>query len=317
MLKKPKSLQYSPFTFWLISHGRALKNSIKALREKPIAFFITAITLAVIITLPVTLYALLANFQQMTQQINSKPGISLYLKNHVTPAKIDSLIKEIQKYPQVSVVNYISPQQGLEDFKQYSEFSGVIPLLEHNPLPGVINITFSSLSLKKKAMDSLLNTLKQSPLVDQVSADITWIQRLQYSLSIAKRITLTLTLLLAVAMILVISNTVRLTAQAHHQETGILSLIGAARDYIRRPFLYHGLIYGCCGGLIAWILSHIILLWLTPPLLRLMESYGQTMPLASGHGLRGLLILGAAIFLSITGSWLATRSLSMKKRPIA
>lgn len=314
MAKKPSGLQYHPLIFRILSHGLALQNSIKALKQKPIAFIITIITLAVIITLPSTLYGLLQNVQQLTGQLYHKPTISVYLQPQVKTADIDALIKKIQHYPSVGSARYISPQEGLKDFEKYSQFADVISLLPDNPLPGVINVTLASLDIDKKPVNHWITSLKKSKLVDQVSVDITWIQRLQYSLSMAQRATLTLTILLAAAMILVTSNTVHLTAQTHHQETEILQLIGATHDYIRRPFLYHGLIYGCCAGIAAWLLTHLILLWLIPPLAKLMQSYQTTQAISLMTPHHGLLIVATAITLSITGSWLATRHVTGEKR---
>lgn len=307
--KKPKSLQYKPPAFWIIAHWHALKNSIKSLREKPLAFVITAATIAVTVALPVILYALLHSIQSLTGQWDTKPTIAVYLKKYIHSNQVDDIISQIKKYPLVSEINYISPEEGLKAFNQSTQFGSITSLLEDNPLPGVINVTFLKIDLKQQPIKPLIDSLKKLPLVDYVSADTQWIQRLQYVFTTIKRIIFALSILLAGAMILVISNAVRLTAQTHREETQILTLIGATRAYIRRPFLYHGLIYGCCGGLIAWALSDITLVWVTPPLLKLIETYGEnhfsTQIAFSG----GIFVVAISTLLSIMGCWFATRRL--------
>ncbi len=302
-----KSLYYSRLSFFFISHGRALRDSIVALRQKPLAFLITTIALAIIIALPVVLYSLLHIFQRITSQWDSKPSVSLYLKEGASATQVQRLIAQARKYPAVAQVTYISPEQGLKDLNHYIEFSSVTSLLKDNPLPAVINLRFSNAHLKQQSINELLKTFQHAPLVDQVSADMAWIQRLQYILITAKRIILTLSILLASAMILVVSNTVRLTAQAHHRETQILRLLGASRYDIQRPFLYHGLVYGGCGALLAWMLSGLTLLWITPPLFKLVASHGQSNTLSATDWSSGLFIIVAAVLLSVVGSWLATR----------
>lgn len=306
---KPKSLQHKPPAFWIIAHWHALKNSIKSLKEKPLAFTITAATIAVTVALPVILYALLHSIQNLTGQWDTKPTIAVYLKKQTGSNQIDGIISQIKKYPLVAEVNYISPEEGLEAFNQSTQFDSITSLLEDNPLPGVINVTFLKVDLKQQPIKPLIDSLKKLPLVDHVSADTQWIQRLQYVFTTIKRIIFALSVLLAGAMVLVISNTVRLTAQAHREETQILTLIGATRAYIRRPFLYHGLVYGCCGGLIAWVLSDITLLWVTPPLLKLVETYGE-IDFSTHIALSGVIfIVAIATLLSTLGSWIATRRL--------
>ena len=48
-----------------------------------------------------------------------------------------------------------------------------------------------------------------------------------------------------------VGNTIRLALEHHKDEIEVLNLIGATTAFIRRPFLYRGVLYGGLGGVIA------------------------------------------------------------------
>ncbi len=54
-----------------------------------------------------------------------------------------------------------------------------------------------------------------------------------------------------VAAILLIGNTIRLSAYSRRRETGIMRLVGASNFYIQLPFLLEGAVSGLIGGLFA------------------------------------------------------------------
>lgn len=300
-----KDTRYPPWLFWLRSHWLALKESLKKITQKPLSFFLTITVIGITLALPAILYVILNNFQNITNNWNNKPTISIYLPTTITAENTQQLIQQLKEQPNVTAVNYISPEEGLNDFKKFSEFSDVLPLIKTNPLPPVISVTFAHFDPNAMSSQKLLHYLNHSSLVDQVSIDTEWVQKMEYSLSIAKRVILTLALLLCVGVILIMSNTIRLITQAHQHEIAILKFVGATPSYIRRPFLYHGCCFGVLGGLLAWLLVIMVTAFIAPPLLKLVESYHETISLYGSSFIIGGSILIASALLSLTGAWLA------------
>nr|BFE86814.1 hypothetical protein GCM10020093_094150 [Planobispora longispora] len=59
---------------------------------------------------------------------------------------------------------------------------------------------------------------------------------------------------LVLAVILLIGNTVRLSAYNRRRETGIMRLVGASNLYIQLPFVMEGVIAGLLGGVVSAVL---------------------------------------------------------------
>ena len=87
----------------------------------------------------------------------------------------------------------------------------------------------------------------------------------------------------------------------------MLSLVGAGPGFIRLPFLYSGFWYGLLGALFALLLLEISLSYLSGPLSRLMDSYGNSFELSGLSIPQVFLMLGSGGMLGLLGAWVAVQ----------
>ncbi len=111
--------------------------------------------------------------------------------------------------------------------------------------------------------------------------------------------------LLGAAVLLVVGNTLRLGIENRRREIEIAKLFGATDAFIRRPFLYSGLLYGLLGGLIALVLVWVSVLVLEQPIARLTDLYAGDYRLRGLGLLPGLMLPLAGGLLGLLGSWLS------------
>ena len=76
-------------------------------------------------------------------------------------------------------------------------------------------------------------------------------------------------LILVVAAVLLVSNTIRLSAFNRRRETGIMRLVGASNLYIQMPFLLEGVI----AGLLGWVVAAALLVGVKSLLLNNLQQY--------------------------------------------
>jgi cell division transport system permease protein len=70
-------------------------------------------------------------------------------------------------------------------------------------------------------------------------------------------------IILIIAAILLVANTIRLSAFNRRRETSIMRLVGASNFYVQLPFLVEGMIAGLFGWLVATgLLIAVKSLWL-------------------------------------------------------
>lgn len=287
---------------WLLRHLQVMVGSLGQLARAPFASVLTLIVIGITLALPATLYVMVDNLQRLSAGLETGGQISLYLKYELSEAAAQKLAHEIQAMPNVTRVRYISRAAALAEFKQHSGFGSALDALDGNPLPAVLVVRPDS-SASPAAIEALRADLTHRRGVDSAELDLAWVQRLQALLALAERAVWLLTGLLATAVLLIIGNTIRLAVANRQTEIEIIQLVGGTPAFIRRPFLYVGLYQGLLGGLTAWLLVELGLLFLSGPVQELTNLY------ASSFALTGLGIeAGSALALAGgTLGWLGSR----------
>src|SRR5690606_10167220 len=230
----------------------------------PLNTLLTIAVLGVALALPTAFLLLLSNLQGVTAGWRTDARLSIYLEPGTSPERYPALLARFEQDPQVAAVSLITPEQGLEEFRQLAGMEDALALLDANPLPAVI-LVWPAAGLEPQAYEALAARAQQLPGVEQVQLDREWIQRLAIMVELAQRVTLVIAVMLGVAVVLIVGNTIRLGIENRREEVTIVKLLGGTDAFIRRPFLYEGCWYGLGGGLLALLMVSVALLLLRGP----------------------------------------------------
>jgi cell division transport system permease protein len=212
----------------------------------------------------------------------------------------------LRRRPEVASARLITRARALEEFRELSGFADVMDAFaDDNPLPVVIVVEPSVDAGDTAAMERLLARLGELAAVDFAQFDLAWLKRLYAILRIVERGVLVLAALLAAGVLLVVGNTMRLGVENRRQEIEIAKLFGATDAFIRRPFLYSGLLYGAIGAVIAWLLVWGGFQLLGEPVARLTALYSGDYRLRGLEPWASAVLLGAGALLGLLGSWLS------------
>ncbi|WP_444902453.1 permease-like cell division protein FtsX [Microbulbifer sp. SSSA007] len=289
---------------WLGHHREVALESLRRFFATPMASIMTALVIAIALALPAALQLGLANFQRAVAGWDGQPQISVFLHKGARDAAVESFAAKLRSDPAVAEVTYISPEEALAEFEQASGLGDVLAGLDANPLPAVLLLRPRDTQDNDK-LQILVANLQQQALTDSVVLDLAWVQRLTQLTELGQRLSAGLAVLLALGVILVVVNTIRLHIESRREEILVAKLVGGTNAFVRRPFLYSGLCYGFCGGLLAWLLLLGGVLLLSGPIAGLSSSYGSNYALA-GPGFSYFLGLTAgAVLLGLLGAWLA------------
>jgi cell division transport system permease protein len=290
---------------YLIHHLRVFIGSLGYLTRQPMATLMTSAVIAIALALPTGLYVSLKNVGGMSEGWDDSTQISLFLHTSVSMKKAEKLAKRLQQHKEIEHIEVISKKQGLEQLKKHSGFGDALKLLENNPLPIVLTIQPIVDPKNPEKISQLLQELKKDKLVELAQLDMQWVKRLYALLEIAQRGVWLIGSLLGLAVLLITGNTIRLDIQNRRAEIEVAKLIGASNAFIRRPFLYTGIWYGLCGGLLAWLLIILSLHLLEGPVQKLAVLYHSTFTLSGLNISNVAMLIGISCLLGLCGSWLA------------
>ena len=285
-------------------HRQVALDSLRRLLQKPLTSLMTSLVIAIALALPAGLYVALNNIDVVGEGWEGAARISLFLKENISEEDADSLRRSLQGRDDVRAAVYISPSEGLKQFREQSGFGDVLDQLDRNPLPGVIVITPQETDSSAASVSALHQSLAELKQVDQAKLDMAWLQRLYQITELGRRMTLGLAAMLAMGVLLIIGNTIKLAIEGRREEILVVKLVGGTNSFVRRPFLYTGFWYGLGGGLLAWLLLQVGLAWLRGPVSSLADLYHSDFSLIGLGFFDTLALWLLASGLGLLGAWL-------------
>ncbi len=289
---------------WKKHHVKDFFFSLNKLLSNPLSTLMTVSVIGIALALPMTLYLVLVNAQDISDAWDGEAKISVFMVEHSSHKDLTNLANKLKKYNNISSLTTVTPEQAMEEFKTLSGFGDALDALDENPLPPVVIVTPKA-NLSTGQINQLANKLQQLDSVDLAQIDLQWVKRLFAMLSLIERAILIMACLLASAVLLVIGNTIRLDIQNRKEEIIIIKLIGGTDAFIRRPFLYGGIWLGILGGLFAWVCVTVAIFLLASPVETLAKLYNSEIVIQSINFPQLILLILGSAFLGWFGSLLS------------
>lgn len=225
-------------------------------------------TIALVVTVAIAM-ALLGTgvlLQKQVSQSNSywsdKVEVSVYLCNRTSanPAcnKTDAtqqqkteIQADLQKLPQVQRVYFENKEQAFQRAKQrFQTTPGFANTIQLGDIPDSFRVKLKD----PKTYNAVVAQMNGRQGVDQVVNERAILEQFFKVLGSLQWAALFIAAIQVIAAVLLVANTIRLSAFNRRRETGIMRLVGASNMYIQLPFVLEGAIAGLIGGVFAAVL---------------------------------------------------------------
>jgi cell division transport system permease protein len=169
----------------------------------------------------------------------------------------------------------------------------------------VLHVHPTSEAASAASLQALQRYFAAWPEVDLVQMDAQWVMRFNAILDVLRRLLLIAAAILGAGVIAVIGNTIRLEILNRRGEIEVIKIVGGSNGFVRRPFLYEGILYGLGGALLAWGIAASAVAVLAESVATLARSYGSRFSLAGPSAPDLEILIAGGIFLGWLGAWLA------------
>jgi len=285
---------------WLRQHREAFARALGKLLAQRSASLLNALAIGVALSLPAGGYVLLANLQGAAQRFTVEPQLSVFLRQEARRADLEPRLKADARIAQA---RFVSRDEALRELRQAEGLAEVVTALDRNPLPDAFVLRAREPGAAE--LEALAADLRALPGVARVQVDSAWAQRLGALARIGKLALAFLAALLAVGLIAVTFNTIRLQILTLREEIEVSRLLGATDAFVRRPFLYLGVLQGLAGGLIGLAVLWAGVATLNRPVRDLAQTYGSDFQLALLAWPETAVLLAIAALLGWLGAMLS------------
>ncbi|MDM3321969.1 permease-like cell division protein FtsX [Citrobacter sp. Cb080] len=284
----------------------AFQGALQDLKSKPLATFLTVMVIAISLTLPSVCYMVYKNVDHAASQYYPSPQITVYLQKTLDDDAAARVVGQLQAEQGVEKVNYLSRDDALGEFRNWSGFGGALDMLEENPLPAVA-VVIPKLDFQgTESLNTLRDRIAQINGIDEVRMDDSWFARLAALTGLVGRVSAMIGVLMVAAVFLVIGNSVRLSIFARRDTINVQKLIGATDGFILRPFLYGGALLGFSGAFLSLILSEILVMRLSSAVTEVAQVFGTKFDISGLSFDECLLLLLVCSMIGWVAAWLAT-----------
>ncbi|MBE5251855.1 permease-like cell division protein FtsX [Mixta mediterraneensis] len=291
---------------WQEQWRYALRGTLSDMWRQPLATLLTVMVIAISLTLPSVCYMVWKNVNQAATQWYPAPQLTVYFSKTLDDSAAENVVAQLKQLDGVDNVNYLTREEALNEFRNWSGFGGAMDMLEQNPLPAVAIITPKLNFQNSDTMQNLRDSMSKVQGIDEVRMDDSWFARLAALTGLVGQIASMIGILMIIAVFLVIGNSVRLSIFARRDTINVQKLIGATDGFILRPFLYGGALLGFSGAVLSLILSEVLVLRLQTVVAHVAAVFGTTFSLKGFSWDEALLLLLIATIIGWIAAWLAT-----------
>ncbi|OZI14320.1 cell division protein FtsX [Sodalis-like symbiont of Philaenus spumarius] len=290
---------------WKQQWRYAWLDTLADMWRQPMATLLTVMVIAISLTLPSLCYLVWKNVSQTAEQWYLTPQLTVYLDKVLDDDTALKVIDVLKQEDGVAKVNYLSREEVMSEFRNWSGFGGAMVLGE-NPLPAVVIITPKVNFQSADTLKTLRDRVAATRGVDEVRMDDSWFAHLAALTGLVGKLSAMIGILMVIAVFLVIGNSIRLSIFSRRDTINVMKLIGATDGFILRPFLNGGALLGMAGAVLSLILSGTLVWQLESVVANVAAVFGTTFVLYGLSWDEAIILLLISAMIGWLAAWLAT-----------
>lgn len=295
---------------YFVSHYQMLLKALQRSHASMLSTLMMFLVIGVTLILPSISFLVVQNLKSISETIQHESQISIFLKKDISIDAKNKIEKDLKSRIDINNYHYVKKEEAWPKLQKSMGFNESNNGLSENPLPDAFFVSPNTVNPNQIVI--LKSSLDRLEGVDQVVVDTGWVKKLNSVLHLANKAIFLASILLASMLTVVIGNTIRLQMTSHHEEIELSKLIGATNQFIRRPFLYSGFIYGLGGGLTAALSLKLIVIFLNQTVVEVEALYGAQFIIVDLTLVQYLSIVGSSILIAVAASFISINQ-SIKK----
>ena len=230
--------------------------NIKSNRQ---TFFVSIATITIAWSIFGLFLLIFVNLNSFLATWNEQVQLVVYVEDDIREKKSEALEIIFQQNPSLESFSFVSREEAWKEFKErFSDTSEVIQGLDFNPLPGSYHLSFKEVPDRLGKIREFATLLKQQAGVESVDYGESWIGGLEKFMIFIRIFLVAIGGLLCLGLILIISNTIKLSYYSRREEIELMQMIGATHRAIKTPFFLEGMLEGFFGALLALAFMKVI-----------------------------------------------------------
>jgi cell division transport system permease protein len=233
-----------------------LKTTWHHIRRSPFQSLIATIAM-VLSFFFISIFAIInSGLSSVLNYFETKPEITLFLKDGLDKTTVENLQKELSNYPSIKEITFISKEKALSIYKEQNKDNPLLTeMVTASILPASFEITVSNPQILEEIYQ---NYSTKTNLIDEIIYQKDIINSLLDWTGATRKIGIVVILIIASISFLTIITIIGMKVTNRKDEIKTSRLLGASNFYVKKPFLLEGMIYGLVGSILGFLFSFLI-----------------------------------------------------------
>jgi cell division transport system permease protein len=214
------------------------------------AYFISTLSITLVLFLIGLLGLMIVNVQYLNQYIRENIGLTLVLDEEVREVELLQLQKILSARPEVKSATYVNSETAAFLLKEELG-EDFLSFLGYNPINATIDVKLYSDYTHNDSLAGLETLFLELNHVNEVFYQRNLVSLINENSQKLGFILLSLAGIMLLIFIALINNTIRLSIYSKRFIINTMQLVGATRSFIRRPFVARSVLYGLTGAFLA------------------------------------------------------------------
>src|SRR4051812_46101609 len=272
--------------------------SASAKKTKTI-YISTVFGIAMVLSMIGLLGLILVEANNLSRYVKENIVLNIFVDDAAHETDVMQLQKQLDGNPMVKQTQYVGKELAARNL-QKDLGEDFVKFLGYNPLSQSLDVYLKADYANNKDIEKFKAELLKNPLVKEVKYQQSLVDQMNQNLTSISLIILAFASIFVILSVALINNTIRLAIYSQRFLIKSMQLVGATKNFIRRPFILYGIWHGILGALIAIIIliGTLYLANLEIPDLVILQNNTE-------FGIVFLLVLGLGIFISGFSTYLA------------
>ena len=267
----------------------------------------TIFSIALVLLMLGMLGLILVHAKNLSNYVKENIVLNIIVDEGAKETDVLQFQKELNANPAVKNTQYVNKEMAARNLTN-DLGEDFVNFLGYNPLLSTVDVYLKADYANNKRIDELKASIAKNPVVKEVIYQSSLIDMVNKNINTIGLIILGFAAILLVISVALINNTIRLAIYSQRFLIKSMQLVGATRNFIRKPFILLAALHGLIAAFIAILILLGILYYVQReiPEVILLRNYSE-------FGIVLLGLIGIGIFITgISTSFAVSRYLRLK-----
>lgn len=225
------------------------------------SYFSVVLSIALVLFLLGLLGMLVLNAKKVSDHFKEQVVVTIYLKDSAKEVEIKQLEKSLAMSEYVKSTEYVSKEQAAESMK--AENGGdFMDFLGYNPLQNSVDVIVKADFVDIAQLEAIAAEATSKSFVDEVRYDKDLVTLMNNNVKKISFWVLVVSAVFTIIAVLLINSSIRLSVYSNRFTIKTMQMVGATKQFIRKPFVWRSIRLGIIGAIVAMLGMAVVLYYI-------------------------------------------------------